>query len=68
MVSLHDCDGNPLFRVSREIGCIDLETMLNMHRQRFNAGMNEGRKAAFAQLRSILGVDDAITEAKRSAA
>lgn len=67
MVTLHNCDGDFLFRVSAGIDALDLRTLLDVHRLRFDAGMVAGQREAFASLRRFIGVDNAIAEATAEA-
>ena len=59
MVTLHDSEGDWLFRVHKSIHAIDLATMLAMHRKQFDAGMRAGRAQAFAELRALIGANTA---------
>lgn len=59
VVTLHDVDGEWLFRVNMDIHHGDLQTMLTMHRQRFAEGWRVGREAAFADFRALVGASAA---------
>jgi hypothetical protein len=63
VVTLHDYDGEWLFRVHKDIHESDLLTMIYLHRERFNSGIQVGRERAFAELRAFIGVGAAIAKA-----
>ncbi|WP_418132519.1 hypothetical protein ABL849_17425 [Variovorax sp. 375MFSha3.1] len=67
MVTLHNCDGDWLFRVHKDIAPVDLRTLLAIHRDRFAAGERAGRENAFAALRAFIGVDTALAKAQEAA-
>lgn len=68
VAAVFDCDGERLFAVTADISAHNLRTALNLYENRYTRGLAHGRNEAFASLRALIGVDDAINQAKGVAA
>lgn len=60
---LHDCNGDYLFSITPNIDAFDLATLFALYNSRHATGVQEGRAAAYAAVRALIGVDKAIATA-----